>query len=157
MSNSVTPQNSPSLSPSRHSNIFCLYNNSRYYKGGPFDFLPQNIPFSHCQNIVYWSFSIRDGVPISRDEAFDRKYGLEKLSDIASKARAPDVKILLAVGGYTEDYAQLSLLGGDSAVLFRFVQRTMALMTSYHLHGVVIHWLEVCIEHRLQYRYQELQ
>ncbi|KAH7946817.1 hypothetical protein HPB52_004439 [Rhipicephalus sanguineus] len=142
MSNSVKPQNSPSLSPSRRSNIFCLYNNSGYYKGGIFDFLPQNIPFSHCQNIVYWSFGIRDGVPISRDEAFERKYGLEKLSDIANKSGFPDVKLLLTVGGYSEDYAQLSLLGGDSAALSRFVQRTMALMTSYRLHGVVIHWLE---------------
>ncbi|KAL3196098.1 hypothetical protein MRX96_045335 [Rhipicephalus microplus] len=69
-------------------------------------------------------------------------YGLEKLSDIANKSGVPGIRILLGVGGYTEDYAQLALLGRDSASLSRFAHHTIELMASHLLHGVVIHWLE---------------
>ncbi|KAH7948016.1 hypothetical protein HPB52_017730 [Rhipicephalus sanguineus] len=124
----VNPQNSPPLPQSNLSGIFCLYNNTRFYRGGIYDFLPQNIPFALCPNIVYWSFGVRDGVPISRVESFDRNYGLEKLSEVANRSGVPDVRILLTIGGYLEDYAQLSLLGRDSAALSRIVHHTMALM-----------------------------
>ncbi|KAH7938550.1 hypothetical protein HPB49_025080 [Dermacentor silvarum] len=137
----VSPQRSPPLSQSRRPNIFCLYNNSRFHRGGNHDFLPQNIPFSHCQNVVYWSFGIMDGVPTSRAENFDRMYGLGKLREMASNSNNPGVKILLAMGGYLEDYAQLSLLGRDSGALARFVHSTMAMMRSLVLDGVAIHWL----------------
>ncbi|KAH7948017.1 hypothetical protein HPB52_017731 [Rhipicephalus sanguineus] len=138
----VNPQNSPPLRQSNLSGIFCLYNNTRFYRGGIYDFLPQNIPFALCPNIVYWSFGVMDGVPISRVESFERNYGLEKLSEVANRSGVPDVRILLTMGGYLEDYAQLSLLGRDSAALSRFVHHTMALMKSHFLHGVVIHWIE---------------
>ncbi|KAL1480273.1 hypothetical protein MTO96_051171 [Rhipicephalus appendiculatus] len=132
----------PSSPKSNLTSIFCLYNNTRFYRGGTYDFLPQNLPFSLCRNIVYWSFGVRDGVPISRVESFDRMYGLDKFSEVASRSGVPDVRILLAIGGYINDYAQLSLLGRDTAALSRFVHRTMALMKSHFLHGVVIHWIE---------------
>ncbi|KAH7938548.1 hypothetical protein HPB49_025078 [Dermacentor silvarum] len=137
----VSPQRSPPLSQSRRPNIFCLYNNTRFHRGGNHDFLPQNIPFSHCQNLIYWSFGIMDGVPTSRAENFDRMYGLGKLREIANNSNNPGVKILLTMGGYLEDYAQLSLLGRDSRGLTRFVHSTMALMSSHVLDGVVIHWM----------------
>ncbi|KAH8022497.1 hypothetical protein HPB51_025060 [Rhipicephalus microplus] len=139
---SVNPLTSPSQRPSRSYNTFCLYNNSRFHRGRDYDFLPQNIPFNYCRSIVYWSYGIRDGVPVSRAETFDRMYGLEKLSDIANKSGVPGIRILLGVGGYTEDYAQLALLGRDSASLSRFAHHTIELMASHLLHGVVIHWLE---------------
>ncbi|KAH7948162.1 hypothetical protein HPB52_018914 [Rhipicephalus sanguineus] len=138
----VNPQNSPLSPRSNLSVIFCLYNNTRFYRNGTYDFLPQNIPFALCRNIVYWSFGVRDGVPISRVESFDRTYRLDKLSEVANRSGVPDVRILLTMGGYLEDYAQLSLLGRDTAALSRFVQRTMTLMKSHFLHGVVIHWVE---------------
>ncbi|KAL1441498.1 hypothetical protein MTO96_008470 [Rhipicephalus appendiculatus] len=138
----VNPHPSPTAAQSNRTGIFCLYNNTRFLRVGTSDFLPQNLPFSLCRNIVYWSFGVKDGVPISRVESFDRKYGLERLREVANKSGFPDVGILLTVGGYIEDYGQLSLLGRDTAALSRFVQRTMALMTSHFLNGVVIHWIE---------------
>ncbi|KAH7937481.1 hypothetical protein HPB49_012656 [Dermacentor silvarum] len=138
----VSPQRSPRLYQSRRPNIFCLYNNSRFYRGGVHDFLPENIPFSHCETIVYWSFGIKDGVPTSRAENFDRMYGLGKLREIANNSNFPGVKILLAIGGYREDYAQLSFLGRDSGALSRFGHHMVALLRSHFLDGVAIHWLE---------------
>ncbi|KAL1441493.1 hypothetical protein MTO96_008465 [Rhipicephalus appendiculatus] len=139
---SVIPQTSHTVAPSRRTGFFCLYNNTRFSRGGIYDFLPQNLPFSLCESIVYWSFGVRDGVPISRLESFDRTYGLERLREVANKSGFPGVKILLTIGGYIEDYGQLSLLGRDTAALSRFVQRTMVLMKSHFLNGVVIHWIE---------------
>ncbi|KAL1419730.1 hypothetical protein MTO96_024998 [Rhipicephalus appendiculatus] len=139
---SVKAQTSPPVSQSNRTGIFCLYNNTRFYRGGKYDFLPQNLPFTLCPNIVYWSFGVRDGFPISRVESFDRTYGLEKLSEVVNKSRVPGVRILLTMGGYLEDYGQLSLLGRDVAALSRFVRRTMELMKLHFLHGVVIHWIE---------------
>ncbi|KAH6928148.1 hypothetical protein HPB50_012337 [Hyalomma asiaticum] len=138
----VAPRDSTNVSRSARSNLFCLYNNSRFHRGGSFDFLPQNMPFTHCQNIIYWSFGIIDGVPTSRARAFDHTYGLERFREIAENSGAHDVKILLAIGGYREDYAQLSYLRSDSYALSFFVQRTMALMRSLFLNGVTIHWMD---------------
>ncbi|KAL1414677.1 hypothetical protein MTO96_000799 [Rhipicephalus appendiculatus] len=138
----VQPHTSRTAFHSNRTGVFCLYNNTRFHRVGTFDFLPQNLPFSLCRNIVYWSFGVRDGVPISRVESFDRKYGLDKFSEVANISGFPDVRILLAIGGYIKDYAQLSLLGRDTAALSRFVHRTMELMKSHFLHGVVIHWIE---------------
>ncbi|KAL1432718.1 hypothetical protein MTO96_012931 [Rhipicephalus appendiculatus] len=138
----VHPRTSPSSPKSNLTSIFCLYNNTRFHRIGTYDFLPQNLPFSLCRNIVYWSFGVKDGVPISRVESFDRKYGLDKFSEVANSSGVSDVRILLAIGGYINDYAQLSLLGRDTAALSRFVHHTMALMKSHFLHGVVIHWIE---------------
>ncbi|KAH7948015.1 hypothetical protein HPB52_017729 [Rhipicephalus sanguineus] len=137
----VKPLTTHTLAPSRGTGIFCLYNNTRFYRGGNYDFLPQNIPFALCRNIVYWSFGVRDGIPISRSENFDRTYGLDKLSELANRSNVPDIRILLTMGGFLEDYAQLSLLGRDSGALSRFVQRTIALMKLHFLHGIVIHWI----------------
>ncbi|KAL1441499.1 hypothetical protein MTO96_008471 [Rhipicephalus appendiculatus] len=138
----VNPHPSPTAAQSNLTGIFCLYNNTRFHRVGTSDFLPQNLPFSLCRNIVYWSFGVKDGVPISRVESFDRTYGLERLREVANKSGFPGVNILLTLGGYIEDYAQLSLLGKDTAALFRFVHRTMELMKSHFLNGVVIHWIE---------------
>ncbi|XP_070395839.1 uncharacterized protein [Dermacentor albipictus] len=138
----VSPQRSPLLNQSGRPNIFCLYNNSRFRRGNVYDFLPQNIPFSICRKIVYWSFGIKDGLPTSRAKNFDLTYGLGKLREISNNSTIPGVKILLAMGGYPEDYAQLSLLGRENGALTRFVHSTMALMSSHVLDGVVIHWLE---------------
>ncbi|KAL3204771.1 hypothetical protein MRX96_011744 [Rhipicephalus microplus] len=138
----VHPQTSPPSMQSSLTRVYCLYNNTKFYRGGTYDFLPQNLPFYLCRNVVYWSFGVRDGVPISRVESFDRKYGLEKLSEVAHRSGARNVQILLAVGGYIEDYAQLSLLGRDAAALSRFAHHAMALMQSHFLNGVVVHWIE---------------
>ncbi|KAH7937480.1 hypothetical protein HPB49_012655 [Dermacentor silvarum] len=138
----VQPLHSPALHQPSRPNIFCLYNNSRFHRGGFHDFLPENLPFSLCQNIVYWSFGVKDGVPTSRAENFDEVYGLAKLKFAAFNASARRVKILLAIGGYREDYAQLSLLGRDSGTRSRFGHHTMALLRSHFVDGVAIHWLE---------------
>ncbi|KAH8021722.1 hypothetical protein HPB51_016386 [Rhipicephalus microplus] len=105
---SVKAQTFPSTPQSNHTGIFCLYI-TRFFRASIYNFLPQNLPFTLCPNIVYWSFGVRDGFSISRIDSFDCTYGLNNVSEVVNKSGVPGVRILLITGGYVEDYGQLSL------------------------------------------------
>ncbi|KAH7934100.1 hypothetical protein HPB49_021580 [Dermacentor silvarum] len=138
----VTPQRPHALPPPTRRNLFCLFNATRFYRGGSLDFVPHNLPFTHCPNVVYWSFGITDGVPSSRTPAFEKQFGLNKLRHTANSSGAPYVKILLAVGGYREENPQLTLLDRDAGALSRFASGTIRLVTSNLLDGLAVHWRE---------------
>ncbi|KAH7938830.1 hypothetical protein HPB52_000840 [Rhipicephalus sanguineus] len=139
---SVSPQHSPQIAARRRYNFFCLYNNSRFLRGMNFDFLPANLPFGYCTHVVYWSFGVSNGVPFSRTPQFDKKYGLHTLRHTVNHSMAPDVKIVLAIGGYSSDQPQFLLLGRDGGALSRFVRDTMQLLRLHSLDGIAIHWRE---------------
>ncbi|KAH6924688.1 hypothetical protein HPB50_021829 [Hyalomma asiaticum] len=121
--------------------LYCLYNNSRFLTGSAYDFLPQNLPLSMCRYVVYWSIGVKDGRPVSRVPKFDSAYGLEQLRTTFDQLGVPDVKILVAVGGYPEDNTQLSLLSRHPDALTGFAGSMTDLITSYRLDGVAIHWV----------------
>ncbi|KAH7933943.1 hypothetical protein HPB49_019422 [Dermacentor silvarum] len=139
---SVSPLTPPGLKRMQRHNFFCLYNNTKFFRGANVDFLPQNLPLALCKYVVYWSFGIDNGVPFSRTPQFDQEYGLSKLRYTVNNSGAPAVKIVLAVGGYSSDHPQFSLMGRDNGALSRFVRGTMELVKSHILDGVVIHWRE---------------
>ncbi|KAL1433598.1 hypothetical protein MTO96_012428 [Rhipicephalus appendiculatus] len=124
------------------SELFCLYNSSRFLRNSSASFLPQNLPLSLCQYIVYWSFRLVDGRLLSRTPTFDHFYGLAQLKGILKNARVPDVKVLLAVGGYVEDNPQFSLLGRDDNARARFVKGATRQLRSRNIDGLVLHWVE---------------
>ncbi|KAH7933751.1 hypothetical protein HPB49_016784 [Dermacentor silvarum] len=121
-------------------NIFCLYNNSRFLTGNLYDFLPMNLPVRLCRYVVYWSIGVESGIPLSRVPKFDVSYGLEQLRTTLDRLGTPDVKILVAVGGYPEDNLQLTFLGRHTDALTRFADWMARLTASYRLDGVAIHW-----------------
>ncbi|KAL1433638.1 hypothetical protein MTO96_012462 [Rhipicephalus appendiculatus] len=133
---------SPKLLPTRRHNFFCLYNNSRFLRGTDVDFLPENLPFGYCTHVVYWSFGIDKGVPFSRTPLFDKMYGLHRLRHTVNNSGFPDVKIVLAIGGYSSDQPQFSLLGQDGGMLAQFARDTMQLVRLHSLDGIAIHWRE---------------
>ncbi|KAH7934148.1 hypothetical protein HPB49_021910 [Dermacentor silvarum] len=139
---SVSPQTPPALAHLEPNDFFCLYNNTKFFRGTNVDFLPQNLPLALCKYVVYWSFGISNGVPFSRTPQFDQEYGLSKLRYTVNNSGVPAVKIVLAVGGYSSDHPQFSLMGRDNGALSRFVRGTMELVKSHILDGVVIHWRE---------------
>ncbi|KAL3194939.1 hypothetical protein MRX96_045847 [Rhipicephalus microplus] len=122
--------------------LFCLYNSSRFFTSSSGSFLPDNLPFFACRYIVYWSFSLADGRLMSRTPTFDTTYGLDKLAAILKNAGAANVKVLLAVGGYTEDNVQFSLLARDTDAMARFVADAMQLVESHNIGGLAVHWHE---------------
>ncbi|KAL3213806.1 hypothetical protein MRX96_051594 [Rhipicephalus microplus] len=105
---SVKAQPFPPTPQSNRTGIFCLYNNTRFFRGSIYNFLPQNLPFTLCPNIVYWSFRVRDGFPISRIESFGCTYGLNNVSEVVNKSGVPSVRILLNTGGYVESRTTVS-------------------------------------------------
>ncbi|KAK8779929.1 hypothetical protein V5799_018732 [Amblyomma americanum] len=137
----IVQQRSAGFNYSSGRNIFCLYNNTRYLRGGTYDYLPSNMPYWFCENIVYWSFGVQNGMPLSRAANFDNAYGLATLKATITSQNATS-KILVAVGGYREEYPEFSVLSKDPRLLSRFVGGILQLCFAHHLDGVVVHWVQ---------------
>ncbi|KAH6925014.1 hypothetical protein HPB50_027166 [Hyalomma asiaticum] len=133
---------SPRIRARSSHNFFCLYNNTRFHRGPGLDFLPTNLPFAFCKHVVYWSFGISDGVPISRTPHFDQMYGLGKLRATVNNSGNSSVGLVLAIGGYSSDQPQFSLLGRDDGALSRFVRGVMKIVRQHFLDGIAIHYKE---------------
>ncbi|KAL1433594.1 hypothetical protein MTO96_012424 [Rhipicephalus appendiculatus] len=138
----VTQGSSVRTVGSRISDLFCLYNSSRFLRNSSASFLPQNLPLATCSYIVYWSFRLVDGRLFSRTPTFDHIYGLAQLKGILKNASLPVVKVLLAVGGYVEDYPEFSLLGRDDSARSLFVKDATQQLKSRNIDGLVLHWVE---------------
>ncbi|KAL1431168.1 hypothetical protein MTO96_014551 [Rhipicephalus appendiculatus] len=121
--------------------VFCLYNNSRYSKGGRYDFAPDQLPFPYCNNIVYWSLGVDDGIIQSRAPQFDLTHGIGVLRQNMINRGIRNATLLVALGGYSEDAPQFSRLGADASAMSRFASSVVYLLKTYHLDGVALHWI----------------
>ncbi|KAK8762938.1 hypothetical protein V5799_034452 [Amblyomma americanum] len=140
--NSTTP-----TSPSRP--FFCLFNSSRVvpdynplYTGTSWNYMFQTLPFSLCPNILYWSVGVENGTITSRMPAFDAQHGLSQLRTITDAQGYPDIKLLLALGGYPEDSPHFTRIVQDPAMLQRLMDSVVNAMQNFRLDGVTVDWVE---------------
>ncbi|KAL3227226.1 hypothetical protein MRX96_024193 [Rhipicephalus microplus] len=141
----------PTPGPSREHMrpFFCLFNNtavliSQNYSGVrvEVDYTFRAVPFELCHYVIYWSMAINNGDIISRLPWFDQHHGLHQLRNITDSLGYVNVKILLAVGGYPQDGPYFSVLGHDSAILKRLTSNIVGSVSSFHLDGVAVHWVD---------------
>ncbi|KAH7965165.1 hypothetical protein HPB49_004554 [Dermacentor silvarum] len=127
--------------------IFCLFNNSRvdtssFYHTPRWHYVFEELPFTLCPNVVYWSVGIENGELTSRLPMFDEWYGLYRLRNITNSLNYPAVKILLALGGYRQDAPHFSRLGRDDDVMELLMRNVKGAVMRYGLNGVTVHWVE---------------
>ncbi|KAL3227229.1 hypothetical protein MRX96_024196 [Rhipicephalus microplus] len=129
--------------------VFCLFRNnavtlSRNYStvGQNYDYTFWSVPFELCHNVIYWSMAIDNGSVTSRMPSFDYSYGLHRLRNITDRLGYFNVKILLALGGYSEDGPHFSILGREPATLDRLTANVIATLNSFRLDGVTVHWVD---------------
>ncbi|KAH8032430.1 hypothetical protein HPB51_025186 [Rhipicephalus microplus] len=129
--------------------VFCLFRNnavtlSRNYStvGQNYDYTFWSVPFELCHNVIYWSVAIDNGSVTSRMPSFDYSYGLHRLRNITDRLGYFNVKILLALGGYSEDGPHFSILGREPATLDRLTANVIATLNSFRLDGVTVHWVD---------------
>ncbi|KAH6923890.1 hypothetical protein HPB50_008417 [Hyalomma asiaticum] len=141
------PDRGPSKQPVRP--FFCLFRNtavtfSRNYStvSGNYDYTFWTVPFDLCHYVIYWSVAIDNGNINSRMPHFDQHHGLYQMRNITDSLGFPNVKLLLALGGYAEDSPHFSILGREPAILNRLTANIVDAMTSLRLDGVAVHWVD---------------
>ncbi|KAK8758194.1 uncharacterized protein LOC144103732 [Amblyomma americanum] len=132
--NSTLP--APSTRP-----FFCAYDNRHIVLSDTtWNFMFETLPFALCPNVVYWSVGVVDGSLTSRVPSFDQQHGLHQLRNITDRLGYPNIRILLALGGYGEDAPHFSRLGRDDATMQRLMRSVTDGMRDYRLNGVTVDW-----------------
>ncbi|KAH8031225.1 hypothetical protein HPB51_014061 [Rhipicephalus microplus] len=105
---------------------------------------PIDMPLDYCTSIVYWSLGVvATGTVESRVEEFDNTdVGLYKWRDMLDLLGFHDTKIMLAVGGYSQESAFFSRLGKDPSAMARFVTSLMEIVSKTSANGILVDWSE---------------
>ncbi|KAM7293836.1 putative nuclease HARBI1 isoform X1 [Ixodes scapularis] len=85
--------------------------------------------------------SIVDGRVKSRVPAFDRLYGISELKNTSDRLSGGKTRVLMALGGYSEESPQFSRLGRDSVAMDTLVADIVTMMVDLRLDGLAIHWV----------------
>ncbi|KAL3206294.1 hypothetical protein MRX96_040154 [Rhipicephalus microplus] len=130
---------------------------------------PIDMPLDYCTSIVYWSLGVvATGTVESRVEEFDNTdVGLYKWRDMLDLLGFHDTKIMLAVGGYSQESAFFSRLGRDPSAMARFVTSLMEIVSKTSANGILVDWAEpepgcdaslrAALLHRLQSTYSKVE
>lgn len=96
---------------------------------------PINVQFDKLTHIVY-SFVLPNA-----DGSFQQIDNEAKLKEIVTLAKANNVKVMIAIGGWNNgDDSAFEILASNSESRDLFVQQTMAFVTHYDLDGVDMDW-----------------
>lgn len=105
-----------------------------YFVAGE-DYKPENVPVEKLTHIIYSFSNVIDGLMKFRDPEASG----EKLKGLVSqKSRNPDLKVMIACGGWGAD--GFSDMASTAENRKAFVQSTMDFIEKYQLDGVDIDW-----------------
>ncbi|KAH9380141.1 hypothetical protein HPB48_009245 [Haemaphysalis longicornis] len=128
------------VSTPRRPAIFCMFRitsvvNIRRVHG---NFMFDALPFDLCPNIVYWSMGITNGSLHSRLPRFDEVYGITQLRNITDRLNFPNIRILVALGGFPEDGPHFVRLEQEPAILDKLKNNLLRAQKEYRLDGFFI-------------------
>ncbi|CAH2239669.1 jg12445 [Pararge aegeria aegeria] len=124
--------------------VICYYGSWATYRNSLGKFDVSDINTSLCTHIVYTFLGINTkGTVISLDPYLDYpdnwgKDNLRKFSTL--KQQNPDVKTLMAVGGWNEGSAKYSLMAGNPTLRKNFVKTALEMVQKYNFDGLDIDW-----------------
>ncbi|XP_067009873.2 probable chitinase 2 [Anabrus simplex] len=129
--------------PAKH--IVCYYGSWATYRAWPGKFDPSDIDASKCTHLVY-AFAGLDAASLSVTSLdsyndLDENYGKGSYKKFTALAQShPNVKTLLAVGGWNEGSAKYSSMAATSAGRKRFAQSAVAFLQKYGFQGLDFDW-----------------
>ncbi|CAF0850254.1 unnamed protein product [Brachionus calyciflorus] len=122
--------------------LVCYTTNWSQYRPEPGRFFPENIDPSLCTHLIYAFAVLKDGLISAfewNDESTSNSKGLyERTTDL--KKLNPNLKVLLAVGGWNFGPAQFSNLVSNTESVRRFVQHSVQFLKRYNFDGLDIDW-----------------
>lgn len=138
---------SPQLPLRQHpGDLICLFNNTRFRKlRSQYDYVPQAMPLSLCNSLLYWSVAFTEGRVHNRVPEFDMHHGVWQLHTLlpllAQSGSLP--KLLVAVGGHAEDSAHFARLATFPQLISVLAATLMRFSARHQFGGAALHWVDM--------------
>ncbi|CAC5409184.1 E3.2.1.14 [Mytilus coruscus] len=140
------PTQSPNtVGPDASSNGYkrvCYHTNWAQYRPEPYKFFPDDIDPSLCTHIIY-SFGKVVGNTIQPYEWNDEsdEWSVGKYEDAANlKIKNPDLKILLAIGGWTHGSVPFTALVNNTKDMATFADNAIGYLRNINFDGLDLDW-----------------
>ncbi|XP_067945859.1 chitinase-3-like protein 2 [Watersipora subatra] len=119
--------------------VVCYYTNWSTYRPGLGKFTPNDIDPTLCTHILYSFLVARDNKVTIHDDWIDVQNEYFN-SVVAAKERNPDLKVLMAVGGWNNGGAPFHEMAKTSNGRRTFIDSAIDLITTYKFDGVDLDW-----------------
>ncbi|CAL1528692.1 unnamed protein product [Lymnaea stagnalis] len=120
----------------------CYYTNWSQYRQGKGKFVPENVDPTLCTHLIY-AFGKPEGTDILpfewNDDSTPWSKGMyERATDL--KQRNPNLKVLLAIGGYNMASEPFTTFVGSAAKRTAFVQSAISFLRARNFDGLDMDW-----------------
>ncbi|GAB0096988.1 hypothetical protein DMENIID0001_125760 [Sergentomyia squamirostris] len=131
-------------SPETEKKIFCLHGKWSYYREGNGHFSIDQIDPTLCTHLIYAYFGIDFSGKIRISDKYldlEENYGVGNLKKLTKlRVLNPKLKILAAIGGWTEGVGNFSAVANDPERTEIFVKDVVDLMKKYSFEGITLDW-----------------
>lgn len=144
-----TVQSAPSFDPSglyykgNDNNVICYFSNYAQLRQPPAKYVPENIDARLCTHIFY-AFASLDSVSfetVPGDPLVDINDGFYNRLQSVARSQNPDVKIMLALGGWTDSSGdKYSRLVNDPKKRQNFVKKAVNMLKRRNFDGLSLEW-----------------
>ncbi|XP_013190968.1 probable chitinase 2 [Amyelois transitella] len=122
--------------------VVCYYGTWATYRAGLGKFAVENVNTDLCSHVVY-SFTGIDsqGTMVSLDSNLDLDAGQGNFRKFTNlKEKNPNLKTILAVGGWNEGSARYSIMAANPTFRQNFIQSALAMIREYNFDGLDLDW-----------------
>ncbi|CAH0564615.1 unnamed protein product [Brassicogethes aeneus] len=121
----------------RKPQVFCYITSWSQKRPGAGKFLPEDINPSLCTHIIYAFATIKDHKLVEANEDKDPEM-YERVIELREKN--PDLKILLAIGGWAFGSSPFKELTGNTFRMNQFVYEAIEFLREYQFNGLDVDW-----------------
>ncbi|VDI27154.1 chitinase [Mytilus galloprovincialis] len=117
----------------------CYYTNWAQYRSDPFKYFPENIDPFLCTHIIY-AFGKVSGLDIQPYEWNDEGQNGMYERTMALKAKNPDLKILIAIGGWNQGSGPFTAVVENENDIDMFAENAIDFLRKHHFDGLDLDW-----------------
>lgn len=118
----------------------CYYGSWAYYRQGIGKVAPTDLNAKLCTHIIYTFVGLNEAAEVKLlDPWLDISLGGIK-NTVALKQVNPNLKVLVAIGGWNQGGARFSIVAGSPSLRKRFAHNAVNFIKEYKFDGMDIDW-----------------